>query len=192
MNKSELPKNIEQWKQWLAGYQPDTTNYPDDALALECCKLALQAVASGNFGIGCILLDAGGKKVVEGHNQLFKPYFRSDAHGEMVVMDEFEEKNQQITSMKGYTLYTSLEPCPMCLARLITSGCQRVLYVAADRLGGIVHLSHSLPPVWLQLMNQRQPPQVFAAAECSPVLRQASHDILMLNAEELNERLISR
>ena len=192
MTQSELAKTIEQWQKWLSDYQPDTNNYRDDALALQCCQLALQAVASGNFGIGCILVDATGKKVAEGHNEIFKPYFRSDRHGEMVVMDKFEENNKAIASMKGYTLYTSLEPCPMCLARLIISGCQTVLYVAADRTGGMVNLSSNLPPIWLELMKKRKPPQVFAAAQSSPVLQQASHDILMLNAEELNEKLISR
>lgn len=192
MAVASLPTTIAGWKKWLDAYQPKAA-YPDDAPSLESVKLALEAVEAGNFGIGCVLHDPGGKEVVRGNsNHVFKPYFRSDFHGEMVVMDAFEDKYRDVTSMKGYTLYTSLESCPMCMARLITSGCGIVLYVAPDKTGGMVHLMENLPPVWLDLMRKRKPPQVFGQAECSPDLRQAGLAMLALSGPDLNEKLIER
>lgn len=186
-SRTNLPNNIDEWEKWLEEYQPKPS-YPDDFQALETCKLALQAVKFGNFGIGCILVNPAGEIVVKGHNKVFNPYFRSDYHGEMVVMDMFEDDYKDVTTMKGYKLYTSLESCPMCMARLITSGCETVLYVAGDRTGGMVHLKENLPEVWKNLAKRLK----FGIAECSEELREAANEIFLLNVKDLNDRLIRR
>jgi len=192
MSGTSLPHTLNGWKKWLDDYQV-RPEYPDDAPSLESCKLALEAVEDGNFGIGCVLHDPDGNEVVRGRsNEVFHPYFRSDRHGEMVLMDEFEDRFRTATSMKGYTLYTSLESCPMCMARLITSGCGTVLYVSPDHTGGMVHLMHNLPPVWLKLINERTPPQVFGQANCSPQLQQAGLKLLQLSGNDMNQKLIDR
>ncbi|MDL5503021.1 MAG: nucleoside deaminase, partial [Candidatus Methanoperedens sp.] len=100
---------------------------PDDKYVWLKNVLALKGVDSGNFGVGCILVDFHGNVVVQGHNEVFNPYFRSDRHAEMVVMDEFEDTHRDIPMIQGFTLYTSLESCPMCFVRLITSGVNKVL-----------------------------------------------------------------
>jgi hypothetical protein len=62
--------------------------YTDDSYAWLTCALALQGVATGNFGVGAILVDDGGNQILaQGHNEIFNPRFRSDRHAEMVVMD---------------------------------------------------------------------------------------------------------
>lgn len=178
---------IARWRQKLQDYTPQDA-HPDDDYVRQTCFLAIEAVEDGDFGIGCIMLGPNGKLVSAGHNELFNPYFRSDRHGEMVVMDRFEEANQQVTSMEGYTLYTSLESCPMCMARLITSGVETVLYAAADPTGGMVHLMNNLPPVWIQLAKR----QTWGVANCAPYLAQAANEIFMINAAELNTILENR
>jgi cytosine deaminase len=184
---SSQDRDINYWKEFLESYQPNS-DYRDDLFALETCKLALRAVELGNFGIGSIVVDSSSSILVKGYNQVFHPYFRSDRHGEMVAMEKFEEQYREVTAMKGYTLYTSLESCPMCMTRLITSGCERIIHVADDPLGGMVHLRNNLPPVWVELAKR----QKFSKAKCSADLEKASNHIFMLNAEELNERLSSR
>jgi cytosine deaminase len=143
---------IEKIRERLRTYVANDPAYPDDEIAIACIGEAADAVNEGNFGIGCVILDAEKKIVARGHNQVFTPHFRSDAHGEMVVMNEFEEAHHEISSMRGYTLYTSLESCPMCIARLIMSGCENVLHIADDLTGGMVHLAGQLPPVWQSLL----------------------------------------
>jgi tRNA(Arg) A34 adenosine deaminase TadA len=179
--------SINDWRQFLYAYKLNR-DYKDDFFALETCKLALQAVELKNFGIGCIVLNPHGVIVAKGHNQVFYPYFRSDRHGEMVVMDKIEDTHRQTIGMKGYTLYTSLESCPMCMARLITSGCETIVHVADDPCGGMVHLKDNLPPMWIDLARS----QNFVKARCSTELEEAAKHIFLLNAEELNERLRRR
>src|SRR5690242_5162589 len=89
----------------LAGYQSDG-RCPDDQAAMACIEEACSALGEGNFGIGALLVDPDGKTVLRKHNQVFKPYFRSDAHAEMVVVREFETMHHD-QSLRGYTLYTS-------------------------------------------------------------------------------------
>jgi cytosine deaminase len=179
--------SVNDWKAFLASYRPNP-DYADDVFALETCKLALQAVELGNFGIGCLVVNPKGEVVAKGHNQVFYPYFRSDRHGEMVVMETIEDTCRELNGMKGYTLYTSLESCPMCMARLITSGCETIIHVADDPLGGMVHLKDNLPPMWIELSKS----QSFRKASCSTQLEAAAQQIFLLNAESLNERLRQR
>jgi tRNA(Arg) A34 adenosine deaminase TadA len=172
---------IEKIRERLRTYVANDPAYPDDEIAIACIEEAADAVNEGNFGIGCTLLDAEQKIVARGHNQVFTPHFRSDAHGEMVVMNAFEEAHHKISSMRGYTLYTSLESCPMCMARLIMSGCENVLHVADD-LTGMVHLAGQLPPVWQSLLAP--PRQKWARAQC--------HPSLLANGDELVAKLRTR
>src|SRR5215470_9976032 len=157
-------RSVEELGNVVSTYAPNVGDYPDDEWGKMVFGLAYEAVLLGNFGIGCVLVDPSGNVVASGHNEVFNPYFRSDRHGEMVVMDAFEENNKSVTSMAGYTLYTSLESCPMCLARLITSGVGTVKYLAPDTQGGMVHLMGNLPPVWQELAKR----QTFPQANCSP------------------------
>ncbi|MCX9076256.1 MAG: nucleoside deaminase [Candidatus Methanoperedens sp.] len=109
---SQTNKNAAEWKTWLTDYQ---FLYRDDSFIGFTNILALKAVDDGNFGVGCILIDGHGNIVAQGNNEVFIPYFRSDRHAEMVVMDKFENTHPDIHEKEGYTLYTSLESCPMCL-----------------------------------------------------------------------------
>ena len=183
------PENegIGKWKTWLKNYRFDR-EYPDDSYIWLTDVLALMAVNSGNFGIGSVLIDGSGDVVVQGHNELFSPYFRSDRHGEMVVMDKFEDTHREVTKPEYYTLYTSLEPCPMCTTRLITSVVTRVLYAAPDIPGGMVHRMEDLPPFWIKLGEGK----VFAQSRCSQELTDAANGIFLLNLDELFEKLKNR
>jgi tRNA(Arg) A34 adenosine deaminase TadA len=145
---SQANKNVADWKTWLTDYQ---FVYPDDSFIWFTNILALKAVDDGNFGIGCILTDGNGNTVAQGNNEVFIPYFRSDRHAEMVVMDKFEDTNPDVHKREGYTIYTSLESCPMCLVRLITSDVDKVLYAAPDSRSGMVSRMAEMPSLWIEL-----------------------------------------
>jgi tRNA(Arg) A34 adenosine deaminase TadA len=170
-------------------YEPDSIKYPDDYFAYISCIEALAALKQGNYGVGGLLVDREKNIVTQGHNQMFSPFFRSDLHSEMVIMNAFEENNKHEVQMKNYTLYTSLEPCPMCLVRLIFTGIGRVLYVAEDPFGGMAHALETLPPAWRQLASGRQ---FFGEARCSPELKFLAFDICMSNANVLYAKLQQR
>jgi tRNA(Arg) A34 adenosine deaminase TadA len=172
------------WQKFLADHQPQV-QHPDDAYAWLTCTLALEGVASDNFGVGAILVDAGGQVMAQGHNQVFHPYFRSDRHAEMVVLDGWEEGRPQAPWPGGLTLFSSVESCPMCLVRLVCADVRRVLFVAEDGGGGMVQRRNDLPPAWLEL-GQRK---TFAQAQRSPEMAHAADQIFRINLQELNTRL---
>jgi tRNA(Arg) A34 adenosine deaminase TadA len=180
-------KRVRIWKTTLLDYEFDY-EYQDDKYIWFANILALKAIDHGNFGVGCILIDVNSNIIVQGHNEVFNPYFRSDRHAEMVVMDKFENTHRGINKRENYTLYTSLEPCPMCLIRLITSDINTVLYAASDITGGMVHKMQNVPPLWIELYEGK----VFSQANCSQELISAANDIFLINSNELLEKIKHR
>lgn len=180
-------ENIINWKNWLQEYD-FSPEYLDDPYAWLTDVLALKSVNSGNYGVGSILVGPGSEIAAMGHNLVYSPYFRSDLHAEMVTVNYFEKENPQITTLREYTFYTSLESCPMCLVRLISSGINRVFYVSSDPIGGMGDAISLLPPLWKELSES----QVFTDAHCSGELSNAATEIMLINANELLEILRKR
>ena len=181
--------NLSQLFVRLNTYKPNSVKYPDDYFAYLSCIEAFSALRQGNYGVGGLLIDREKNIVVQGHNQMFYPFFRSDLHSEMVIMNAFEESNRHKLHTKNYTLYSSLEPCPMCTVRLIFAGIGRVLYVVEDQFGGLAHSLENLPLAWKQLANGKQ---FFGEACCSPELKSLALDICMSNANALYTQLQQR
>ena len=181
---------ISKLREQLESYEPNP-RFPDDEYAITCLYGALLAVSKGNFGIGCVIVDQFGRAVARGHNEVFHPHFQSSRHAEMVAMNKFEDAfHEDVISMRNYTLYTSVESCPMCMARLATSGVGQVLHIADDEQGGMVHLANRLPPVWQTFI--RPPRQKWGKAKCSPELRKLAMDIFLSNVRELDKKLRNR
>ena len=180
-------ENVIKWKNWLSEYR-FLPGHSDEPYAWFSVVLALKSVDSGNYGVGSILVDAGGKVISMGHNLVYSPHFRSDLHGEMVALNLFENEHPEITTLEGYTLYTSLESCPMCLVRLISSRINAILHVSPDPRAGMVGMINFLPPLWRELSTR----QTFARAACSEELSKAALEIMLINAEKLLEILRKR
>ena len=163
-------------------------SYSDQAIGLLVCKEALAAAQADTYGVGAVLLDPKGQIIQRGRNKVFAPHFRSDLHAEMVVMNAFEENSPKATNMRDYTLVSSLEPCPMCLSRLLIAGVQTIKYLAADDWGGMVDRRQSLPPAWGRLAEGRS----FVLADVSDDLRQIALDLFLLNLDRLRQKLWDR
>jgi guanine deaminase len=70
------------------------------------------------------------------------------AHGEMVAIRRFVADNPA-KDLKGATLYTSGEPCPMCMGAIVWCGMGRVVYAASieqlsKKLGQIMITSRAV------------------------------------------------
>lgn len=176
-------KEIVRWLTRLDAYR-FKSEYPEDHYGWLTCVLALVAVAEGNAGVGCMLVQEDGDVIATGHNQVFYPYFRSDLHGEMAVMNKYEEMRLGI-SPGGLTIYSSLESCPMCVARLLEGGVGRICYLVRDELFGMVVGRDALPPKWNELAETKS----FGTADCSADLSEAARGIFFINIEELFEVL---
>ncbi|HWQ19166.1 MAG TPA: nucleoside deaminase [Methanotrichaceae archaeon] len=177
---------LDEAEQALNGYTPDPA-YPDDPFVIDALKEALAAAREGNYGVGaCLVAESNGTTVDRGHNQVFYPYFRSDMHAEMDVLDRYEDRMRSPSSrVDGLTLYLTLEPSPMGLSRILASGVRKVRYVVPDSEGGMLHLMNNMPPVWRELAEGKD----YAQAKCSPELKDLASKIFLLSRQRLDERL---
>ena len=179
--------SLEQLKIRIDKLVPDE-NYPHDPFVIITLQEAIAAALEGNFGVGAVLVRNRKEIVQRGRNRVFSPHFRSDMHAEMDVMTKFEECHKKIECMNGYTLFSSLEPCPMCLGRLITSGVREVYYAALDRDGGMANSLGYLPNGWKELAQR----QDFGLADCSPELSEIALRVFMETVEKNDNRLRQR
>jgi len=160
-------------------FVPDPA-YPDDPFILVTLKEAIAGSREENGGIGaCLVREATGEVVERGHNRQFEPYYRSDLHAEMDLLTRYEDRIKAIRpggrgnpstaetrKMGGLVLYTSVEPCPMCLTRIINTGIKKVLHATPDQTGGMSQRMSGLPPFWQNMAKNN----VYKAANCSPEL----------------------
>ena len=166
--------------------------YPDDPYALITLKEGLASLrANAGGGIGAILVDEKTGKVIEkGRNRQFSPYFRSDMHAEMDLLTRYEDRMKKKGGWKsdvdprkndGLVLYSSMEPCPMCLIRIINSGIKKMYYVGSDPEGGMVHRMEDLPPFWYGLTRDRE----YVPARCSPELRKLAGELFHFSLRKM-------
>lgn len=102
-------------------------------------RLALAEAAQGDLPFGAVIV-IGGEVVAKGRN-LGKTDRDPTAHGEMTAIRRFVATGRA-AELREATLYTSGEPCPMCMGAIIWCGIRRVVYAAsiaelATRIGQI-------------------------------------------------------
>lgn len=177
-----LQNRIAELEARIAAYVPDP-QYRDDVFGLIVVKEAITSLKAGSGGIGACLVDAATGEVVErGRNRQYDPYFRSDLHAEMDLLNRYEDRlrkqggGNSVNDPRrcdNLVLFTSTEPCPMCLTRIINSGIQRMYYLNPDPHGGMVARQEQLPPFWRDFAAGRD----FRQAECSPELLKIAADL---------------
>ena len=91
--------------------------------AIELSKMALQTGKGGPFG--CVIVKDG-KIVGEGHNQVTSTNDPT-AHAEVVAIRN-ACKNLNSFQLEGCEVYTSCEPCPMCLGAIYWSRPSKVYF----------------------------------------------------------------
>jgi tRNA(Arg) A34 adenosine deaminase TadA len=132
MNKHQvmldLPGWIDEVVDWTKSYTSD-----DEKMAV-AVELSRQNVLRGTGGpFGSAIFDiASGKLVSVGVNRVM-PLHNSSAHGEMMAIMLAEHKVQSFSlSADGVKreLFTSCEPCAMCLGGTLWSGVKRLVCAA--------------------------------------------------------------
>jgi tRNA(Arg) A34 adenosine deaminase TadA len=161
------------WK-FLVSYTPQQ-KYSDDYYAKESNLQALISVKEGGYGIGAILLDQNGKIISKAHNSQIQKH-RSDLHGEMTLLTNFEESRAAKKYMNmflynpGITVFSSAEPCPMCFIRLASAGVD-TRYCTPGPEDGMVTRVNCLPSSWQVLAAKHK----FEKGKCSPIMQKFSH-----------------
>lgn len=109
-------------------------------------RLALAEAAQADFPFGAVIV-RDGEVLARGRN-LGRTTHDPTAHGEMVAIRRFVAE-RPATELAGTTLYTSGEPCPMCMGAILWCGIGRVVYAASieelsTRIGQIMISSRTL------------------------------------------------
>ncbi len=99
---------------------------PGDPYMAEAIGEALEGITQGHGGpFGCVIVKDG-KIVGRGHNMVLADS-DSTAHGEMVAIRDAEEALDTY-DLSGCVLYTTGEPCPMCLYAILWANIDTVYY----------------------------------------------------------------
>lgn len=146
-------RDFENIEQWVVEWKAEQKRYSEQvdierAKIWLVCLAALRAIYMGNYGVGAVAFDSKNRPLAIGSNSIVSPRFDSQAHAEMLAMDKLERRVLNRDDIKNHSLITSLEPCPMCFTRLMTSGIRDVFYLGEDEKGGMVKHRNSLPQIW--------------------------------------------
>lgn len=95
--------------------------------------LSRQAAAQGNRPLGSLIVDKNGEIVAQDGNRVYSEVDPT-AHGEMVVIRKASAKLNTV-DLSGCTLYTAMEPCPMCCWAIVEANISRL--VLGGRHAGI-------------------------------------------------------
>lgn len=93
------------------------------SLAVAEARAGIRSKHGGPFG-AVVVKD--GKIIASGHNCVLKNN-DSTCHGEIAVIREAEKKLETF-DLSGCELYTTAEPCPMCLAAILWANISKVYY----------------------------------------------------------------
>ena len=92
---------------------------------LRAIELSIKSIKNQGGPFGCIIVKQG-KIIAEGFNKVTSTNDPT-AHGEIVAIREACKKLNTF-NLKGCDLYSSCEPCPMCLSAIYWSHIDKVFY----------------------------------------------------------------
>jgi tRNA(Arg) A34 adenosine deaminase TadA len=99
-------------------------------------EVARRSMTHGNHPFGAILVDDGGKVLLEAENG-YMPAHDGTAHAERLLATEACRTLSAGVRAKA-TLYSSAEPCAMCAGAIYWAGIGRVVYgLSEHRLRGV-------------------------------------------------------
>jgi tRNA(adenine34) deaminase len=123
-----------------------------DSLSLpwqEAICMAWEAYCVDTIPIGAVVADVNGNIVARGRNRVFdKTAPQKQIHGDMLAHAELNallnlELDDEARSVSA--IYTTMEPCPLCMGAIYMSTVRTVHYAARDPHAGSVNLLGKTP-----------------------------------------------
>jgi tRNA(adenine34) deaminase len=91
---------------------------------------AREALVAGEFPVGCVITD-GRQALAAGRRRRSSGNMANETdHAEMVALGRLP------CAGRSLTLYSTLEPCLMCVGAAVLSGVNRIVYAYEDVMGG--------------------------------------------------------
>ncbi len=111
-------------------------------------RLAQEALKVGNLPIGAIItLD--GQVIAEGKNSIRVPKLDPGRHAEIQALAAVP--SELWGRARDMTLYSTLEPCLMCMSTILLHHIGRVVFGSDDRRGGASCVFGHMPPAFERL-----------------------------------------
>ena len=103
---------------------------------------AWKAFCCGSIPIGAALFDNNGDLIISDRNRSCEAgtVNREISHAEANVLRRLDTDRY---NSRETVLYTSMEPCPMCMGMILMGHISEVHYAAADSYCGMVHLTET-------------------------------------------------
>ena len=117
-------------------------------------KLALdgarQSLLKNNYPISAVLV-IDGNYVDQKSNTLFENKDWSSHAESMLIREHATLIKEQVKEKKSLIeVYTTLEPCLMCLGTMVLSRVSRIVYASPDPVGGVSHIDPNTLSFWYQ------------------------------------------
>lgn len=115
--------------------------------ALEHARAALDR---GEFPVGCVISDGEAILAHGARSGTADHSFNEIDHAEIAALRNLAKKMPELKKDAGkLTLYSTLEPCLMCLGAVLISGIGRIVYAYEDVMGGGTQCLQSyMPPLY--------------------------------------------
>ena len=108
----------------------------DERWMREALAEASRAERHGDVPIGCIVVDAAGNELGRGQNRR-EVAADPTAHAEILALRAAARRRGH-WRLLDCTVYSTLEPCPMCAGALVNARVGRVVYGARDAKAGAI------------------------------------------------------
>jgi len=184
--------NYDELEAQLKAYTPDPEQYPHDVPSIISIEEGIRAGRMGNVAVGGCLLK-NDEVILRDVSKALSPYHRTDLHVEMVLLNVLEDHlcDDPTPGMRNYTLFTSQEPCPMCLARICFNQVGKTYYVYRDSSSPEAGESTNwerLPPGFRGLGSRL----VIEEAQCAPALKEISRQVWLNSIESSVNQFLDR
>lgn len=98
-------------------------------------KQAEKALSAGEFPVGCVITHQGKILATASRTGTIGNYPNEIDHAEMIALRDLSGLELN-TDKDKVTLFTTLEPCLMCLGALILGGVDQIVFAYEDIMGG--------------------------------------------------------
>jgi tRNA(adenine34) deaminase len=132
----------------------------------QAIKLAREAEQSGNLPVGAVI-SLDGEIIAEGKSAIWSPEFRPHRHAEIEALCSVPARLWERS--REMTLYTTLEPCLMCMGAILLHRVGRVVYGSADDYGGAGTVFGRLPPYFKERLSETEWIGPAHPQECDPL-----------------------
>lgn len=112
-------------------------------------ELAWEGYCAGSLPIGAVITDEAGAVVARGRNRLHEDTTKAGfisghrlAHAEVNALLDFDDGRYD---PQGCTLYTTTEPCPLCVGAVRMMGMGALVYASRDPWAGCAAMFESVP-----------------------------------------------